>query len=60
MAWFRNHYECAACGESWTDEWSCCPVCGDRHIAPVDVEGLTRIIVGRATVSPRIRRRLGN
>ena len=39
MAWFRNHYECARCGEQWTDEWSAtcdddCPHCGARHMSP--------------------------
>jgi hypothetical protein len=52
MAWFRSHYECAECGEGWTDEWSCmvdddCPSCGARHVSPVDGDDLTRIIVQR-------------
>jgi hypothetical protein len=52
MAWFRNHYECAECAESWTDEWSCtcdddCPHCGARHMSPVESDDLTKIIVQR-------------
>jgi DNA-directed RNA polymerase subunit RPC12/RpoP len=47
MAWFRNHYECARCGQQWTDEWSAtcdddCPHCGARHMSPYksdEVEG---------------------
>jgi rubrerythrin len=34
--WFLNHYHCAECNESWSDEWSCtsddeCPVCGKDY-----------------------------
>lgn len=48
MAWFRNHYECARCRFSWTDEWSCtcdddCPHCGARHMSPVGSDDLTEI-----------------
>jgi predicted nucleic acid-binding Zn-ribbon protein len=51
MAWFANHYTCARCSETWTDEWSCmcdddCPHCGARHMSPHDdSEDLTGIIV---------------
>lgn len=49
MAWFRNHYECYRCSETWEDEWSCacddeCPSCGARHASPVDSDDLTFII----------------
>lgn len=45
MAWFRNHYRCEPCNESWEDEWDCgcndkCPVC-NKEIEPhdsVDIE----------------------
>lgn len=54
MTWFRNHYECDECGETWADEWSCtcdddCPNCGARHVSPVDSQDLTRIIVQRGS-----------
>lgn len=49
MAWFRNHYECYRCAETWEDEWSCqcdddCPHCGARHASPVDSDDLTFIV----------------
>jgi predicted nucleic acid-binding Zn-ribbon protein len=52
MAWFINHYSCAACGHKWSDGWSCmcdddCPHCGARHMSPVDSDDLTEIIVPR-------------
>lgn len=52
MAWFRNCYECARCGSTWKDEWSCmcdddCPHCGARHMSPVDSDDLTEIIETR-------------
>jgi predicted nucleic acid-binding Zn-ribbon protein len=39
VPWFENHYECDACGCTWTDEWSAmcdddCPECGARHMSP--------------------------
>ena len=39
MPWFRNHYRCPNCSETWCDEWSAmcdddCPKCGARHISP--------------------------
>jgi predicted nucleic acid-binding Zn-ribbon protein len=48
MAWFCNHYECARCGETWTDEWSCtcdddCPHCGARHMSPTHSDDLTEV-----------------
>ena len=38
MAWFLNHYECARCDGTWTDQWSCmcddeCPHCGAANRA---------------------------
>jgi hypothetical protein len=52
LAWFRNHYECAGCGSTWADEWSCmcdddCPHCGDRHMSPGESDDLTEIIEER-------------
>lgn len=49
VAWFCNHYTCARCNYSWTDEWSCtcdddCPHCGARHMSPTDSEDLTEVI----------------
>lgn len=49
MAWFRNHYQCASCGNEWSDEWSCmcdddCPQCGARHMSPFDSDDLTEVI----------------
>ena len=43
MAWFRNYYQCARCGHTWTDEWSAmceddCPHCGARHMTPYKSE----------------------
>ena len=53
MAWFRNHYECARCGQEWTDEWSCtcdddCPHCGARHMSPYESDDLTETSEWRA------------
>src|SRR5437660_9571950 len=36
---FRNFYQCARCGQEWTDDWSAmcdddCPHCGARHMSP--------------------------
>jgi DNA-directed RNA polymerase subunit RPC12/RpoP len=41
--WYRNHYRCARCNETWTDEWSAtcdddCPHCGARHMSPYKSE----------------------
>ena len=49
MAWFLNHYTCARCNATWTDEWSCmcdddCPHCGARHMSPDDSDDLTTVI----------------
>ena len=49
MAWFRNHYRCARCRRTWTDEWSCtcdddCPHCGARHMSPTNSDDLTIIV----------------
>jgi len=49
MAWFLNHYTCARCNSTWTDEWSCmcdddCPHCGARHMSPADSDDLTTVI----------------
>lgn len=49
MAWFRNHYRCARCDRTWTDEWSCtcdddCPHCGARHMTPFESDDLTVVI----------------
>lgn len=49
MAWFRNHYQCYRCDETWEDEWSCevdddCPHCGARHASPIESEDLTFIV----------------
>jgi hypothetical protein len=49
MAWFRNYYRCARCGNGWPDEWSCmcdddCPYCGARHMSPFGSDDLTTII----------------
>lgn len=49
MAWFRNHYRCARCHATWTDEWSCmcdddCPSCDARHMSPLRSEDLTTVI----------------
>jgi DNA-directed RNA polymerase subunit RPC12/RpoP len=49
MAWFRNHYRCARCRRTWTDEWSCtcdddCPHCGARHMSPTASDDLTIIV----------------
>jgi DNA-directed RNA polymerase subunit RPC12/RpoP len=49
MAWFRNHYRCPSCRETWTDEWSAtcdddCPHCGARHISPDRSDDLTEIV----------------
>lgn len=49
MAWFRNHYRCARCNRTWTDEWSCtcdddCPHCGARHMTPFESGELTIVI----------------
>lgn len=49
MAWYRNSYECAECGEEWEDEWSCCcddecPNCGCSDWSPVDSEDLSVIV----------------
>lgn len=49
MSWFRNHYTCAGCGRSWTDEWSAtcdddCPHCGARHMSPAKSDDLTQVI----------------
>jgi DNA-directed RNA polymerase subunit RPC12/RpoP len=43
--WFRNHYRCAVCHRTWTDEWSAtcdddCPHCGARHMSPYKSEDL--------------------
>jgi DNA-directed RNA polymerase subunit RPC12/RpoP len=40
---FQNHYQCARCGHTWTDEWSAmrdddCPHCGARHMSPYKSE----------------------
>lgn len=48
MAWFRNHYHCNLCEESWQDEWSCqcddeCPSCG-KDFPPERSEDLTVIV----------------
>lgn len=50
MTWFCNNYDCARCGTSWTDEWSCmcdddCPYCGVRDMSPVRSDDLTEINV---------------
>lgn len=39
---FRNAYRCDACGEEWTDEWSCmcndkCPGC-NAEVEPFESE----------------------
>jgi len=52
MAWYLNHYQCARCGYTWTDDWSCmcdddCPRCAARHMSPVTSEDLTEIVVPR-------------
>ena len=49
MAWFRNHYICERCDETWEDEWSCmcdddCPHCGARHMTPSKSDDLTEVI----------------
>jgi hypothetical protein len=49
MSWFLNHYKCARCHRSWTDEWSCmcdddCPHCGARHMSPDSSDELTELI----------------
>jgi hypothetical protein len=49
VAWFRNHYQCYRCDETWHDEWSCevdddCPYCEARHSSPFESEDLTFII----------------
>lgn len=46
MAWYRNHYDCDRCGNSWEDEWSSSPddVCGEceaKHIGTTKTEDLT-------------------
>ena len=43
MAWFRNYYRCARCGQEWIDEWSAmcdddCPHRGARHMSPYKSE----------------------
>jgi len=54
MAWFLNHYTCARCGHGWIDEWSCmcdddCPLCGARHMSPVESDDLTYVIEQEGT-----------
>jgi hypothetical protein len=49
MAWYRNHYQCASCGNKWSDKWSCmcdddCRKCGARHMSPLDSDDLTEVI----------------
>ncbi|WP_146119465.1 hypothetical protein [Phyllobacterium phragmitis] len=49
MSWFRNHYICEQCDESWNDEWSCacdddCQSCGARHFSPYHSDDLSVII----------------
>jgi hypothetical protein len=49
MAWFLNHYECARCDGTWTDQWSCmcddeCPHCGARDMTPSESEDFTTVI----------------
>ena len=57
MAWFRNHYDCDRCGQSWTDEWSCtcdddCPYCGARHMSVLGSEDLTeRVVIDEGLVA---------
>ncbi len=46
MAWFRNHYRCARCSRTWTDEWTAmcdddCPHCGARHMSPYKSEDIS-------------------
>lgn len=52
MPWFRNHYRCARCHGTWSDEWSAtcdddCPLCGARHMSPTTSEDLTVTTVER-------------
>ena len=48
MGWYRNNYQCDACRESWTDEWSC--ACNDRcprcrfEIEPYDSVDLSILV----------------
>ena len=51
--WFCNHYTCARCGTSWSDEWSCCcddecPECG-TDMSPTDSDDLTVIVEDEGT-----------
>jgi len=45
MPHFKNHYQCARCGETWSDIWTAtceddCPHCGARHMSPTKSEQL--------------------
>lgn len=49
VAWYRNMYQCSACGAEWEDEWSCtcddeCPNCSDSDYTPIDSEDLSVIV----------------
>lgn len=51
VEWFRKSYKCSACGETWSEKWSCmcndhCPGC-DAETEPTSCIDLSRPVTAK-------------